>query len=253
MKLAFRSRVVVPMLALLLGVVMAAGVRASQDIDSSILADANRLDDERAQDEARKPIELYSWLGIEPGMTVADVWPGGGYNTHLLSLALGDGGKVVTVWQFYADKEAFNGQLYQMGPFMERAEKIGLSNVEYAEDFPEVADASIDVALAVRNYHDIEFTFPQYKRADVVAEMYRIMKPGGTVGIVEVVTPHEGFHADTHRLNKQVVIEDFTGGGFELVEESDMLANPDDDHTANGFPNRHMTDRYTLKFRKPSM
>jgi len=194
MKLAFRSRVVVSTLALALGVAVTAGAVAGQSIDRSILADANRLDDERAQDDARKPIQLYRWLGIETGMTVADVWPGGGYNTHLLSLGLGDSGKVVTVWQFYADKEAFNGQLYQMGPFMERAEQIGLSNIQYAEDFPEVADDSIDVALAVRNYHDIEFTFPQYKRADVVAEMYRIVKPGGMVGIVEVVTPHEGWH-----------------------------------------------------------
>jgi predicted methyltransferase len=224
-----------------------------QDIDGSILDNADRPAAERAQDSARKPIDLYNWLGIEAGMTVADLWPGGGYNSHLLSLALGEAGKVVTVWQFYADKEAFNGQLYQLGPFKERAAAAELTNVEIAEDFPEVAGASVDVALAVRNYHDIEFTFPEFKRADAVAQIFRILKPGGIVGVVDVATPHEGWDLNAHRLNKQVVIDDFTGGGFEFVGESDLLANPDDDYSVNGFPNRHLTDRYTLKFRKPAM
>lgn len=237
--------------ALIVSAVSAAAL--PQQLDSAILADAGRPDRDREQDGARKPLELYGWLGIEPGMTVADLWPGGGYNAHLLSLAMGDTGKVVTVWQFYADKEAFEGRLYQLGPFRERAAAAGLSNVEFAEDFPDVEADSVDVAVAVRNYHDIEFTFEQVKRADVVAGIYRMLKPGGVVGIVDVATPHEGWHQETHRLNKQVVIDDFTAGGFEFVGESDLLANPDDDYTVNGFPNRHLTDRYTLKFRKPAM
>ena len=70
--------------------------------------------------------------------------------------------------------------------------------------------------------------------------------------IVEVATPNEGWDQPVHRLNKQVVIDDFTAGGFELVEESDMLANPDDDYSVDGFEQgRWTTDRYVLKFRKP--
>ena len=48
-----------------------------------------------------------------------------------------------------------------------------------------------------------------------------------------------------------MAIDDFTAGGFEFVGESDVLANPADDHTQDGRPERHKTDRYTLKFRKP--
>jgi len=83
MKLVFSSRAAVRTAALILGVGAAAGAVAGQGIDSSILADTNRPDGERAQDESRKPIQLYRWLGIEPGMTVADVWPGSGYNRHM--------------------------------------------------------------------------------------------------------------------------------------------------------------------------
>ena len=57
--------------------------------------------------------------------------------------------------------------------------------------------------------------------------------------------------------NEQAVIDDFTAGGFVLLERSDMLANPDDDHTMSGFEpefefgGRHAADRYLLKFQKP--
>ncbi|MDX1748018.1 MAG: hypothetical protein R3324_18960, partial [Halobacteriales archaeon] len=65
--------------------------------------------------------------------------------------------------------------------------------------------------------------------------------------------PREGWDEETHRLNEAVVIDDFTSGGFELADRSDLLANPDDDHTASGFEaGRHTTDRYLLKFVKPT-
>ena len=83
-------------------------------------------------------------------------------------------------------------------------------------------------------------------------EIYRFIRPGGIVGVVEVATPHEGFHQETHRLNEEVVVEHFTAAGFELDGRSDMLANPDDDHTTQGFPDRHLADQYVLKFRKPA-
>ena len=111
---------------------------------------------------------------------------------------------------------------------------------------------SVDVAVAVRNYHDVEWVFPEMTRADQLAQFFRIVKPGGFVGIVEVATPNEGWDNATHRLNKQVVIDDFTGAGFELVGDSDLLAVPGDDYTVDGFAEgRHTTDRYVLKFRKP--
>ena len=73
------------------------------------------------------------------------------------------------------------------------------------------------------------------------------------VGIVEASTHHEGWHVDTHRLNEQVVIDDFIGAGFELVESSDILANPEDDHSGSGFQEgRYNQDRYLLKFQKPA-
>jgi len=49
------------------------------------------------------------------------------------------------------------------------------------------------------------------------------------------------------------VIRELQAAGFELVDRSDLLAVPDDDHSEFGaFPRRWMEDRMLLKFRKPS-
>jgi len=217
----------------------------STGLDRGVLADAARPEEEVAQDEYRKAVDVYEFFGVEPGMTVADVWPGAGYNTHLLSRLTGDSGTVYAVMGFYA-----TGSFATLDALTERIEVSGLSNVQIVTDIPDVPAGSLDVAVAVRNYHDAE----QYGngRQATVAQLLGVVKSGGIVGIVESATPHEGWHEDTHRLNEQTVIDEFTSGGFELAGSSDILRNPDDDHSTTGFDDgRYKTDRYVLKFRKP--
>jgi predicted methyltransferase len=221
-------------------------------LDRSILDDPGRPDDDKKQDAGRKALDVYEWVGMRPGMTVADLFCAGGYNTHLLSKVVGGSGKVYAVFEFYANKELFDGQLYKVDAMKERVEKGGLSNVELAMALSDLPSGGVDAMITVRNYHDVEWVFESLKREEVVQAIYRALKPGGVIGIVDVATPKDGWDQETHRLNEKVVIEDFRKGGFELAGRSDMLANADDDHTGNGFKEgRHKLDRYVLKFRKP--
>ena len=222
---------------------------AAGHLDRSVLEDPGRPEEERKQDKARKSLDLYEWLGIQPGMTVADLWPGKGYNTHLLSLLAGDAGNVVAVWHWYGS-DVFGPDYNHRAAFEERARTQGLDNLTMAAEFSDVPDNSVDVALTVRNYHDL-WMREEWNPLDFVREIYRFLKPGGIVGIVEVATPNEGWHNETHRLNENVVMDHFTSVGFVPAGRSDMLANPDDDHTTQGFPDRHLADQYVLKFRKP--
>jgi len=264
-----RTRVPALMLGavlLIAGSALAARVAAAEDkavapapasdrvkLDRAILDDPGRPDDEKAQDASRKALDVYEWLGIHPGMTVADLFASTGYNTHLMSRVVGGKGKVYSVFEFYADKEAFNGRLFKMDMVKERVAKSRLDNVEIVKRIAELPENSCDVMLIVRNYHDVEWVFPDLKRADIVAAIYRGLKPGGIVGIEEVATPRPGWDKETHRLNESVVLEDFKKGGFELAGSSDMLANPADDHTKPGFQEGRSTmDQYLLKFRKPA-
>jgi predicted methyltransferase len=222
-------------------------------LDRAILDDPSRPAVERAQDTGRRPLEVYEFFGIAPGMTVADVYNADGYNTHLLSRAVGGEGTVYSVFEFYGDPAALDGQFYKVDSVTERLQSAGLDNVELALRLADVPADSVEVAITIRNYHDVQWVVTDLRRDDQVAQFFRMLKPGGIVGIVDVATDAEGWDDANHRLNKQVVIDDFTGGGFELVEESDLLANPSDRHDSPGFSEGRQTlDRYTLKFRKPA-
>lgn len=232
----------------------AAGAASGPQLDPGVLNDPTRPADDRVQDADRRPLQVYEYFGIEPGMTVADVFAAKGYNTQLLSRVVGDAGRVLAIMGFYGDPEFFGGRVYEGDVMRERIESAGLDNVTMLLETSEVAPGSVDVAIIIRNYHDVEWLDTTRTRRDTVAGLYAMLAPGGVVGIVEVATPNPGWHQETHRLNKQVVIDDFTGGGFELAGESDMLASNEDDHTTAGFEQgRYKLDRYVLKFRKPAM
>ena len=47
-----------------------------------------------ARDNARKPVQVLEFLGIQTGMTVLDLYAAGGYYTFILSKAVGENGTV---------------------------------------------------------------------------------------------------------------------------------------------------------------
>ncbi len=57
-----------------------------------------------------------------------------------------------------------------------------------------------------------------------------------------------------HRIEKSTVVNEVTAAGFELVEATDLLANPDDPLDISVFaPDiRDRTNRFVLKFVKPA-
>ncbi len=221
-------------------------------LDRSVLDDPTRPDADRTEDNDRKAIDVYEWLGMQPGMTVADLWPAEGYNTHLMSRLMGADGHVLSVLGFFGLDTDYSTR----EGLQQRIQDHGLSNVELLDKLADMKSESVDVMVAVRNYHDLG-TVPGPSRPEAVAEMHRALKPGGVVGIVEAASDKPGWDPEAHRLNEQTVIDEFTAGGFELSGRSAMLANPADDRSASGFEEgtydgRYDTDRYLLKFTKPT-
>ena len=85
-------------------------------------------------------------------------------------------------------------------------------------------------------------------------KVFDALKPGGTYFIVDhKAEPGSGWRdaGTLHRIDPQTIIDEVTAAGFELESQSDLLANPDDPHTAAVFTMRGETDRAILKFRKP--
>ena len=212
----------------------------------------------RALDEGRKPVETLAFLGLKPGMDAADLIPGEGYWTEIMAHAVSPGGSVTALQpeQFYNGEEA----LASWAAMQQRAP--GISLVRYPFDAFRHAPDSFDFAMMNLNYHDLYWVSEQYKIPFTDPDaflrgLYIAMRPGGVVGIID----HAGKGSDTrtlvdklHRIDPAVVRADFERAGFRLEAESDLLANPADDHTMNVFDPaiRGKTDRFLMKFVKPA-
>jgi predicted methyltransferase len=187
------------------------------------------------RDTGSRPQEMMDFVGIGQGSVVADILAGGGYNAYLLSQRVGPTGTV------YA-------QGYRPGleARLERGDLATADNVVLVEELEEIPEGALDAILIVRAYHLFE------NSSEFLASLHRSLKPGGTVGVVEVRLGQErGHEMSTHRMGELTVIDEFEAGGFEYVGESDILRNPEDDHTEFWEGRRHLTDRMLLKFARP--
>ncbi len=231
----------------LLGALLVAGALVLSCVPSGAVTldlDAKgRTEQDKDRDAYNKPVELFEFWGIQEGMTVMDLFPGNGYTTLLLSQAVGSNGKVLA----YAS--------YNHEDFAKRLKPLGLKNVDetvipYPEGFKTLAghlsklpEASLDAVITIRNYHDLK------NPRKVLAELRRVLKPGGILGIADSrTTTRIGRDIDNCRIAEDVLIKEVTGAGFKLAGVSQMLSNSKDDYSRSFWDARWIVDQACLKF-----
>lgn len=216
-----------------------------------------RSSDDRARDAGRKPADVLEFFGIAPNMAVLDLFSGGGYYSEIVSHLTAGNGRVVA----HSNEAYLN---FVGDEFTARYADNRLPNVEIlmAENNELALDADqFDAILMVLSYHDIYYAAPQrgWPKLDgpkLLAALYRSLKPGGILGIVDHYA-EAGAPRDTggtlHRIDPGIVIAELEGAGFELEAKGDMLRNTDDDYSKGVFDDtvRGKTDRFALRFRKP--
>ena len=241
MKRRFRAPVLLAALALAL---FSSGVGLAGHLQSP-LDDPARPDTDTERDGGSRPLEVYSWLGIVEGMTVADLVPGSGYNCHILARVVGPEGTVVCA---YTDEEG-------AAALKERLEGAGLDNFEVYESLSEAPDRTMDAAILVRNLHDmfIPWEVETYGLDPnvILGDVLRTLKSGGLLGIIDARTD-DGLDEENHRISENMVIRELEARGFEFVERSDLLANPHDEINAPSWGKRWNIDRLLMKFRRPT-
>src|ERR1700733_7114038 len=89
-----RSLVATVFAAVVLSTTGAMAAEAVPPAVATAVADSSRPDADKQRDANRKPAEVVAFAGVKPGMTVAELGPGGGYYTRILAKSVGPKGKV---------------------------------------------------------------------------------------------------------------------------------------------------------------
>jgi predicted methyltransferase len=216
------------------------------------LSSGDRAETDKARDAGRRPAEVVSFLGVKPGMTVIDVLAASGYYTEVLSVAVGDSGKV------YAQNNDFILQMREGSNEKAISARLAGSRLKNVERLNrEVADlglaaGSVDFVFTALNFHDVYNRGGKEGTAAFLAAISEVLKPGGMLGIVD----HDGNpgndNNELHRMQMADAVAAVEAAGFVVDATSDLLRNADDDRSAFVFKEgmRGKTDRFVLRLRK---
>ncbi|MGE0558366.1 MAG: class I SAM-dependent methyltransferase [Burkholderiales bacterium] len=239
------------------------------------IAGEHRSEANRLRDKYRHPRETLQFFGLKPGLTVVEIWPGGGWYSEIIGPVLRDGGKYYLA-HYAIEDPGLAG--WQRSIREKQQEKISEQSAIYGKPLftsfgppghVAIAPAgSADLVLTFRNVHN--WSSRKVDRAAFQA-FYDALKPGGVLGVVEhrakPGTPFERM-VKTGYMTESYVISLAEQVGFRLLEKSEINANPLDsaDHP-NGVwtlppmmrgrldPEKYRaigeSDRMTLKFGKP--
>ena len=134
--------------------------------------------DPAARDQADEVGQIARALALRPGMTVADIGAGDGYDSLRLARKVGPTGRVLA-----EDLSAPALDTLRRG-----ATAAGLANITTlrgaAED-PGLASGSIDAAIMVHMYHEIASPYA------LLAQLAPAFRPGGRLAIEELDRPTE--------------------------------------------------------------
>ena len=203
-------------------------------------------EESQARHQWRHPAETLAFFGIEPGMTVVEVLPGGGWYSAILVPYLGAEGTLI-------------GADYPLGlwpnfPFV--TEEFMTKRRSWPQDWPATAaqwqgedgaqvsavriggitddlNGSADAVLFIRALHNLNaFEGNGGFRSAALADAWSVLKPGGLVGVVQHQAP-EGRSDDWANgsrgyLNRDALVANFEAIGFELAAESGINRNPKD-------------------------
>jgi predicted methyltransferase len=201
-----------------------------------VLADPRR-DGDRARDAYRHPGETLAFFEVEPGMTVVDYLPAGGWFTRVIAPYLGPDGHYIAMGPDLSG-ESNRYFLDSMGGLADKfprsaagwnlggAARISAFNVD---GYPKELDGTVDRVLIFRETHN-QLRFGWLHKD--MATIRRMLKPGGMLGIEEhrmfENAPYAMSDGSKGYLRESDVIKLMDVYGFDLVGKSEANANAKD-------------------------
>ena len=269
------DRIITTVFTLLLASFAMAGSMSFAERVAMDMQGAHRSDANKARNQYRHPVETLEFFGIEDGMTVMEIWPGGGWYTEILAPAMRDHGKLV-IATYDVEVEGQPSYRYDLpkrmnATFAENPDIYDQVAFEYfspPESASLGADGSMDAVVTFRNAHGwVSAGLAQ----DIFNEFARVLKPGGVLGVVQhraedgtdpKVTASKGyvseeaikalaanaglvFEASSEVNGNPLDSKDYVEGVWTLPPSLELGDEDKDKYTAIG-----ESDRMTLRFRK---
>lgn len=152
------------------------------------------------RDAAHEVAQIVGRLKLRPGMRVADIGAGSGYDTLRLAKVVGPRGRILA-------EDVTPDYLRQL---KETVRKTGLSNidiVEGAKGDPRLPPGSIHAAIMVHMYHEIQ------QPMTLLAKLAPAFKLGGRLGIEELDRPTEA-----HGTPPKLLACELAAAGYRFVD-----------------------------------
>jgi predicted methyltransferase len=188
----------------------------------------------KARDQYRHPLQTLEFFGVKADMQVVEIWPGGaGWYTEILAPYLKNVGKLYaahfpadsTVPYFQKNRQKFQDKINAR---LDIYGKVIITELHPPDRVTLAPDNSVDRVLTFRNVHN---WIKSGQVASVFNAMYRVLKPGGILGVVEHRNNPGGTQdesAQSGYVTEAKVIEVAEQAGFILLDKSEINANPKD-------------------------
>ncbi|MEH3040762.1 MAG: methyltransferase [Sphingomonas paucimobilis] len=222
-----RTALFLPVLSAALVALTPAPAQAPRGPLAAAIASPLRSPDNVARDRYRHPAETLAFFGVKPTDTVVEIWPGNGWYSEILGPMLREKGRYIAA-----------GPLPRTSEMLARlqARDVTAFGKAQAVAFPTAAgqagvpDGVADKVLTFRNVHNWRFGGADQAQAAFDA-MFRMLKPGGVLGVVEHRLPEARDAAAEEKsgyMKESSVIAFATRAGFKLAGRSNVNANPKD-------------------------
>lgn len=215
-----------------------AGTSMPSDL-ASLAEHPFRSAEDRARNQHRHPVETLTFFGIQPSMSVLEIWPARGWYTEILAPYLKDQGKL-TIASFRVDDGTMQDD---RKIFWSRiSERLTQRILKHNAHFGTVEQTEFDppgyMYLGLAQQYDMVLSFrnahiwnEQGYLLDVFRAVFDVLKPQGVFGIVEHRASRvseisssavEGY------LDESYVIAVAEQAGFKLQAKSEVNANSRD-------------------------
>ena len=229
------------------------------------IADPARSEANRARDKYRHTAETLAFFGVTPAKKVVEFIPGGGWYSEILAKLPAAGGSYTAL---VPSAKAAEGATKMLA---DKKLTGTVATVDPATGTSSVPANSQDVVLTFRNVHNLTMNGGD-AAANVFKAWFAMLKPGGTLGVVDHRLPEDADAAkekDSGYVKESTVKRLAEAAGFRLAGASNVNANPKDTHDhpkgvwtlpptyALGDVDRAKyaaigeSDRFTIRFVKP--